>query len=359
MPNIVIIGGGVAGLSAAARLAPHAQVTLLEAEANLAYHASGRSASAFLENYGNDVVRVLNRASADYLHNAHGGVLQPRDMFLIGKPNQQAQFNEEAESFGLSHISLKDAFTRVPILNPETCGFVAERRIYDLDTDLFLQNFRRDALTHGAKLVTGAKVSALEHNAGHWHVTAGGQTHVADIVVNAAGAWADEVAKLAGIAPIGLRALRRSMARLPAPDCHDTRNWPFMDGVGDAWYAKPDAGELIVSPADEDPVAPQDAWADDMVLAEGLARYEEMVTTPVTRLIANWAGLRTFAPDRTLVIGHSTTENFFWLAGQGGYGFQTAAAASQLIADLILGQTPELPSEVVTALSPARFTDGG
>ena len=176
------------------------------------------------------------------------------------------------------------------------------------------------------------------------------------MIVNAAGAWADQIAALAGIAPLGLQPLRRSMARIPAPGGHDVSSWPTLLGVGETWYSKPDAGALIVSPAEEDPAEPHDAWADDMVLAEGLARYEEMVSEPVTRLISNWAGLRTFAPDRVLVIGRDRSHpGFFWLAGQGGYGFQTSAAASQLAAELICGQPPELDAATVAALSPARF----
>ena len=130
----------------------------------------------------------------------------------------------------------------------------------------------------------------------------------------------------------------------------------MLFGPGETWYAKPDAGGWIVSPAEEDPSEPMNAWADDMVLAEGLARYEAHVTEPVTRMLANWAGLRTFAPERTLVIGPDPeAEGFFWMAGQGGYGFQTAPAASRLLADAVLGRSPDLPDDVVTALSPARF----
>jgi D-arginine dehydrogenase len=176
------------------------------------------------------------------------------------------------------------------------------------------------------------------------------------VLVNAAGAWADPVAQMAGLRPLGIQPYRRSMARIALPAGMSPADWPFVDGVGESWYCKPDAGALIVSPADEDPVEPQDAWADDMVLAEGLARYQAAVTVPVTRLLANWAGLRSFAPDRALVIGADRdAPTFFWYAGQGGYGFQTAPAASQLLADLILGRTPELDAATVAALDPKRF----
>jgi D-arginine dehydrogenase len=158
------------------------------------------------------------------------------------------------------------------------------------------------------------------------------------------------------VRPLGFVPNRRSMARIPAPGGHDISKWPMLFGAGETWYAKPDAGALIVSPAEEDPQEPHDAWADDMVLAEGLARYEEMVTEPVTRLISNWAGLRTFSPDRVLVIGRDPRESdFFWLAGQGGYGFQTCPAASRLAADLIGGRATGLSPCLVHALDPARF----
>lgn len=170
------------------------------------------------------------------------------------------------------------------------------------------------------------------------------------------GAWDDQVAALAGVAPLGLTPLRRSMARIPAPGGLDVAGWPMIFGCGESWYAKPDAGALIVSPAEEDPAAPHDAWADDMVLAEGLARYEEMVTAPVTRMIANWAGLRTFAPDRVPVIGPDAAEpSFFWLAGQGGYGFQTSPAAAGLVADLLTGRAPAVGQALADRLSPRRF----
>jgi D-arginine dehydrogenase len=166
----------------------------------------------------------------------------------------------------------------------------------------------------------------------------------------------DDVAWMAGVQPLGFTPLRRSMARIPAPGGHDVTHWPMLFGPGEDWYAKPDAGALIVSPAEEHPMAPHDAFADDMVLAEGLARYEAMVTEPVTRLLSNWAGLRTFSPDRVLVIGRDVRRpDFIWCAGQGGYGFQTAAAASRLLADLVAGRAPELDAGLVAQLSPARF----
>lgn len=357
MADVLIIGGGVAGITAAARLAPHCAVTLLEAEPHLAYHASGRSAAMFLLNYGNKTIKDLNAASADHHHTSDGGVLTDRGMMVVAGADKRDLFLSDAADLGLGEISVNEARALWPILNDQTVAFAAYRAdAHDLDTDLLIQNALRQAVQNKAEIVKNAPVTAITRLGGKWHVTAGNATYEATTLVNAAGAWADPVAQMAGLRPLGIQGFRRSMARIPAPDGMDVSKWPFVDAVGEAWYCKPDAGALIVSPAEEDPVPPQDAWADDMVLAEGLARYEEMSTAPVTRMLANWAGLRTFAPDRTLVIGRdSAAADFIWLAGQGGYGFQTAPAASQLCADIILGRASELSAPIVAALSPQRF----
>lgn len=355
--DILIIGGGIAGLSAAATLAPHVSVTLLETEDALGYHASGRSAAMFLRDYGNEVVRALNYASAAHHETAGGGMLSKRGMMLVARPDQFEAFKSEHSQFGLQEISVAEALNYLPILNQETCGYAAYRPdAYDLDADRLLQTYTADARRAGATVQTKSRVTEITKSNGIWHIVAGGQTYRAQTLVNAAGAWVDQIAALAGTNPLGFQPYRRSMARLPAPGGHDVSAWPFVDGVNESWYAKPDAGKWIVSPSEEEPVEPHDAWADDMVLAEGLARYEEMMSEPVTRLETSWAGLRTFAPDRALVIGRDTSDpSFFWLAGQGGYGFQTAPAASQLTADLLLGRAPELDANTVAALSPMRF----
>jgi glycine/D-amino acid oxidase-like deaminating enzyme len=360
MTDIIIIGGGIAGLSAAAALAPHATVALFESETVLGYHASGRSAAMFLADYGNETVRALNYASIDHHQNANGGVLSERGMMMIARPQERDDFVNEFSAFGMQEIGLDQAGALVPILHPDNTAFAAYREgVFDLDADRLLQNYTADARRGGVGILTGSPVTGVERTAKTWTVTtANGETRSAPVLVNAAGAWADEIAKLSNINTLGFQPYRRSMARLPAPGGHDVSKWPFMDGVNERWYAKPDAGSWIVSPSEEHPVDPHDAWADDMVLAEGLDRYSEMVCEPVTRLETSWAGLRTFSPDRTLVIGADPADpGFFWLAGQGGYGFQTAPAASTLIAQLILGQPVELDQKTVERLNPARFTN--
>ena len=354
--DFLIVGGGIAGVSAAARLSELGTVVLLEAEDSLAYHASSRSAALYEPRYGAPAVVGLSMASGDYLRSVPG-VLSPRGLMLVAKADAHEGFARDLKAMEFDRISVAEAQVIVPILNHSVvalAGYASHAE--DLDTDLLIQGFAREAKGRGAHIVTKAKVTTILRDAAGWQVVSGAGTCTARFIINAAGPWVDEVAALAGVQPLGFTPYRRSMARIPAPRGHDVSRWPMMFGPGEDWYAKPDAGALIVSPAEEHLMMPHDAWADDMVLAEGLARYEEMVTEPVTRLVSSWAGLRTFAPDRVLVIGHDPREpTFFWLAGQGGYGFQTCPAASRLAADLIGGRAPELDAGLVAALSPARF----
>lgn len=355
MEDFLIIGGGIAGISAAARLSELGSVTVLEMEDALGYHASGRSAAMFEENYGNPAVVELSRASA--AHHRENGYLSLRGFMLVGGPGAEDDFTRDAAELALHRIPAAEALARVPILRPERVTMAAiHEDAMDLDADRLLQDFAKAARGNGARILTRRGVTAITRSAQAWELTAGGEVFSARALVNAAGAWADSIAALAGIAPIGLTPKRRSMARLPAPGGHDVTGWPMLMGVGERWYAKPDAGKLLVSPADADVVEPMDAYADDMVLAEGLARYEEMVTEPVTRVESNWAGLRSFVADGALVLGPEPADSsFIWCAAQGGYGMQTAPAAAQLVADLAAGRASGLDPAAVAALSPARL----
>ena len=356
MSDFLVIGGGIAGISAAARLSELGSVTVLEAEGALAHHASGRSAALYEPRYGAPAVVELSLASETHFR-ATENILSPRGLMSVAKADQRAEFDAEVRDFQLEVVSVDEARAVVPVLNPDVLAFAAMAdHAWDIDTDLLLQGFAREAKGRGAQIVTGARVTAIARGGEGWVVQSAAGEFTGRLLVNAAGAWVDQVAVMAGVRPLGFTPNRRSMARIPAPGGLDISRWPMIFGAGEAWYAKPDAGALIVSPAEEHPQEPHDAWADDMVLAEGLARYEEMVTEPVTRLISNWAGLRTFAPDRVLVIGRDAREaDFFWLAGQGGYGFQTCPAASRLAADLIGGRATDLSDGLVAALDPARF----
>ena len=356
--DFLIIGGGIAGISTAARLSHLGSVQVLEGEEALAYHASGRSAALFEPSYGNAPTVALNRASAAYLQGANGGVLSPRGLMFLAGPGEEAGLEADIKAMDLTPMSLADARAMVPILDTAyLTGAAYHASAWDIDTDLMVQNFAREARGNGAVITTKARVTGIARGGSGWQVDTASDSYSARILVNAGGAWADHIASMAGVAPIGITPLRRSMARLPAPGGQDVSGWPMLIGAGETWYAKPDAGKWLVSPAEEDPVeTPHDAWADDMVLAEGIARYQPYVTEEGTRVETSWAGLRSFAPDRTLVLGPAVDAgDFIWVAAQGGYGFQTAPAASQLIADLIGGRRPELPAGIVAALSPARF----
>jgi glycine/D-amino acid oxidase-like deaminating enzyme len=253
----------------------------------------------------------------------------------------------------MTEIGLPEARGLFPILGDAVARAAFSPDLLDLDTDLLLQGFLREARANGARVETRREVTAIRRTGQGWAVEAG-EVFEARAVVNAAGPWADRIAAMAGLPPLGLRPLRRSMARIPSPA--DPSAWPMVMGAGEAWYMKPDAGALLVSPAEEDPQEPHDTWADDMVLAEGLARFKAHVAMEVTRLLASWAGLRTFAPDRQLVLGPDPLDpSFLWCAGQGGYGFQTAVAASRHLAEVAAGELPTLGPDIAAALSPARF----
>ncbi len=352
--DIIVIGGGIAGLSAAARLSANAQVTVLEMESATGYHTSGRSAALFEENYGAPSVQVLSRASVE--HFREGGYLSPRGLMILAHANDEDAFLADLTHMGVHRISPHEAVDMVPVLDPSKVGFAGyHAEAFDIDTDRLMQDFIRTLRANGGRVITNAVVTDIRQEAAGWHVQAG-DVYTAPTLVNAAGAWADLVAGIAGVTPLGIIPHRRSMARIAAPGGHDMSKWPMFFGTSESWYAKPDAGALLVSPADEVATQPHDAFADDMTLAEGLDRYQQMVTAPVTRPLATWGGLRSFAPDRTLVLGRDVdVPEFIWCAGQGGYGFQTSPAASALIADIVNGRTSELGASAVATLAPSRL----
>lgn len=335
--DIIVIGGGIAGLSAAARLSSEAKVTLLEMESVTGYHASGRSAALIEENFGAPSVQALNRASM--AHFSEGGYLTQRGLMIIAHSDEKEAFEKDVKEMGVHGISSAEALAMVPVLDSQKVAFAGyHAEAFDIDTDRLMQDFIRTLRANGGEIVTDAIVTNIRQDAHGWHLRAGGE-YTAPTLVNAAGAWADIIAGIAGVAPLGIVPHRRSMARIAAPGGHDTTKWPMFFGTGEGWYAKPDAGALLVSPAEEVPCHPHDAFADDMTLAEGLDRYQQMITEPVTKPLATWAGLRSFAPDRTLVLGRDPhVPEFVWCAGQGGYGFQTSPAASTLLADLVTGR---------------------
>ncbi|MGE0502936.1 MAG: NAD(P)/FAD-dependent oxidoreductase [Rhizobiaceae bacterium] len=359
--DVVVVGAGIAGAGVAAGLGGGLRVALLEAEDRPGYHTTGRSAAIFIQNYGNATIRALSRASAPLFDRAGAEtpILSQRGLlYVAGEEGLDAHAGLLADAEGMKPVTAGEALGLVPVLRPDWLAAAAyEPDAQDVDVAALHQAYVKRARSAGAELVTNARLLAARRSGGSWTIETTGGSFEAAVIVNAAGAWADVVAAACGVAPIGIRPLRRSIAVLPAPDGIDPRRWPLVADSAEGWYAKPEAGRLLVSPADEDPVEPHDAFADDMVLAEGLFRFEQAVDWPVTRVERSWAGLRSFAPDRTPIAGFDpAADGFFWLAGQGGYGIQTAPALSRFASAAITrADPPDGLGALAAALSPARF----
>ena len=358
--DIIIIGGGIAGISLAARLAADQSVIVLEAEDQLAYHSTGRSAAMFIRNYGPPVIRSLNRLSEPFLRNHEGfsetPLLSPRgELTLDCGPEEHFFQNYISGSHGLDIIDAKSALELVPILNPKNLRQAAyEPDASEIDVHGLFSGFLRMARAGGVDILTKAKVNSLSRSGTTWTVETSQGSFSSPIVVNAAGAWADQVAECAGVTQCGITPKRRSAVIVPALD--GVMEWPMFVPAAEDWYAKPDSGRLMISPADADPVMPHDAYPEDMVLAEGIDRFMNATTLLINRVERSWAGLRSFAPDGDPVVGFDTQmEGFFWLAGQGGYGIQTSPALSKLAASLITGQ--DVDEDLMHKLNVKRFNN--
>jgi D-arginine dehydrogenase len=345
--DVLIIGGGIAGASAAFEIAAFASVTLLEREAHYGYHSTGRSAASFTENYGNAVVRRLVIASRAFLESPPAGfsehpLLSPRGLITTARAEHRHLLEEElavasALVPSIQPIAAAAAIERVPILRPDSlAAAIFEPHSKEIDVGGLHQGFLRAAKLRGAVLRAGCEVESIARRGGQWMVQAGSETFVAATIVNAAGAWADVVAAMAGVAPLGLVPKRRTAFNLPAPPGMDVRAWPMVGDVIESYYFKPDAGQLLVSPADATPSAPQDVQPDDLDVATGVERFERATTYDVTRVSRAWAGLRTFARDDSPVVGpDAAADGFVWFAAQGGYGIKTSPALSRACAALL------------------------
>ncbi len=369
--DFIIVGGGIAGVSLAAELAPHGRTLVLEQESALGYHATGRSAAIVVLDYGAPPLRALTQASLPTLLQTEvdGHPLAHRKgALMLELRGQEGALDTRLQDPALRgearEISVDEALDRVPILRCEAIVRACwEPDVWALDADGLLQWYRRRARAAGAEFRLNAEVTALERACDVWQVTAGGVNEQAGTVVNAAGAWADTLAMRAGLRPLGLQPKRRTALTVPAPAGHDVQSWPAVVDLGETRYFKPDAGALMLSLADETDSPPCDAWADDEDVATAVDRVQQIAHLPVERVIATWAGLRTFAPDRVPVVGWARDgEGFLWLAGQGGYGLETAPAMALLAASIVLGTAPpealSLARVDATALAPGRLTPG-
>ena len=367
--RVVVIGAGIAGATAAWHLAEHASVVMVEREAHPGAHATGRSAALLTETSGAVVVSALAAASRPFLAEpsaefADHPLLSQRGLLWIARGGDQAALDRktaEAEAAGVEvHRLTGDQCCRlVGVLRPQAAvAGVYEPGAMTIDVDALLQGFLRGARRRGADLHLVAEVTEVVEKAGGWRVRAGDGHWDCDVVVNAAGAWCDAVAELAGLAPLGLRPLRRSVFVFPPPADVDASGWPMVWDVGDRFYFEPEGPMLLASPADEIPSDPCDARPLTEDIAIGVEELEAATTLQVRGVRRTWAGLRTFAPDRVPAAGFDPDHpGFFWLAGQGGYGIKTSPALGRLAAALITGECepPALTSESVAALSPARF----
>jgi D-arginine dehydrogenase len=372
--DIAVIGGGIAGASLARAVAEGRRVLLLERESQPGTHASGRSAALFSETYGNAVVRALSTGSRDFLRTppedfAGFALTRPRGAMHVGRPGQEETIRSLAETLAalvpsVREIGAADAVARVPVLQPSGVGgAVFEPEALDLDTNGMLQGSLRGLRRHGGEVRTGAEVTALAAlPGGGWRIETTAGAVEAGIVVNAAGAWADAIAALAGVTPVGLVPKRRTAFLFDVPG-HDVDGWPMVVDLDETFYIKPDAGKLLGSPADETPSPPCDAQPEEIDIAVAVDRIERATTLQIRRLSHRWAGLRSFVADKTPVLGFDPkAPGFFWCAGQGGYGFQTAPAMARLGAALLRGDP--VPQDLArlgvtaAALSPARFRAG-
>lgn len=363
--KIIVIGGGIAGLSLAAEMADGAEVTVIEREPHLGYHASGRSAALFSETYGNRLVRALTLASRQAI--ADGGFAAHRRGALhVGWTGDDAAIDRLAGELqalvpSVRRLSAAELHALVPVIAREaTCGGVYEPDAVDVDTGKMLAASASALKAGGGIIRTGEEVRAISPDGRGLRVETSAGVYSADIVVNAAGAWVDVVAGLAGLSGLGFQPKRRTAFLFDAPAGADISNWPLVVDLHEQFYFKPDAGRLIGSLADETDSEPCDAWPEDIDVAIAVDRIEHATSMRIGRPSTPWAGLRTFAPDRTPVAGFDPRlPGFFWLGGQGGYGFQVSLTLARLSAALIRGEP--LPADVAAlgvtaaALAPDRF----
>lgn len=348
--DAVIVGAGMAGASLAYELAPELRVLLLETESQPGYHTTGRSAALFSEVYGNSAVRALSRSSRSFLSTPAEGfskssLLMPRGtLFFAGLDGLEQLHAVHAEvaprASKLRWIEGNSLLGRLPALRPEAAqAGIFEPDACDIDVHALHQGYLAGARRRGATVICNAQVDATQHSQAKWALNTRAGHCTTKLLVNAAGAWADDFALRCGVQPIGLTPMRRTAIVFEDQQNWDIQNWPLAVEIGEQFYFKPDAGRILASPADETPSPPCDAQPDEFDVAVVLDRLERMTLLRPKHITGRWAGLRTFASDRTPVAGFDAeVSDFFWLAGQGGYGIQTAPALAIFSASLIKGK---------------------
>jgi D-arginine dehydrogenase len=366
--DFLIIGAGAAGLSLANELCEVARVVVLEKEDTPGYHATGRSAAIFVDGYGDEVIRRLSAASRPLLETPSfvtDSPLLPRQRGLLYVARTASCALSGADSCAsLPRLSAGEVRVKVPILREAAIAYAYwDERAADIDVHALLVGLQRRIKGCGGRILAASPLSAVRREAGTWTVAAGTSVITAPVIVNAAGAWATDVGRLLGARPLPLVPCRRTAATIAPPTGVDVSTWPMVVDLEGSVYFKPDAGVLMLSPADETPVAAHDAYADDVDVAIAVDRFETLVDYPVHRVLAQWAGLRTLAPDHRPVIGFDPqVEGLFWLAGQGGFGIQTSLGAAALSRGLMgagAGTVYHALASLVPLVSPARFFTQG
>lgn len=365
--DFLIIGGGIAGASAAFKLARYGSVLLLEKEDTPGYHATGRSAALFTRNYGNPVVRQVNAASAAFFRAPPDGfsempLLSPRGCLTVAQGDDTRELDallalsEPGEE--VTKLDADQACAMVPFLRPDRVQeAVFEANVADIDVASLHLSYLKGAKARGARIETKQAVTAMIRTGGIWNVQTARNTYSTGIVINAAGAWADHIGAMAGAGPIGLVPKRRTAIMIKLPAGITCSTLPALDFAVSGAYLKPEGGMLMASPGDATPAEPHDAWPDDMEIAELADWIERETTIKITKIEHSWAGLRSFVADETPVVGYDTkVPNFFWLAGQGGFGIMMAPALANLTTEMISTGRPSTQSEdFAHALSPARL----
>ncbi|WP_370223118.1 NAD(P)/FAD-dependent oxidoreductase [Pararhodobacter marinus] len=364
--GIVVIGAGIAGASVAAELAGSGQdVVLLEREMAPGYHTTGRSAALYAPSYGPVVIRALTRASrAAFQAPPTSGrphpLLKPRGVLFLARRDQADSFDAMADEMALDRLTPAQARAHLPILRSgDLHGALLDTEAADIDVDALHRQYLRHLTAMGGEMRLRAEATGLSRDGDGWRVETPQGTIAADIVVNASGAWADTLAEIAGVASVGLVPKRRTAILVSPPAGAEIEDWPMAVDIDEQFYLRPDAGKLLLSPADETPSEPCDAQPDEWDIAVCVDRIQTAFDLPVRRIDHKWAGLRSFVADKAPVVGYAPdAPGFFWLAGQGGYGIQTAPALARMAAALVLGQPvpPDIAGAGVTAaaLAPRR-----
>ena len=366
-PDILVIGGGIAGLSAAAALSRHARVAVVEAEEQIGYHSSGRSATMMHYALGDWLVRALTLASRPFFDHPPEGFsevpLARRMPVLVHAREEEREALDrlEGEISAFAELERLDAagvHALCPLLKEDARHGIVDRNAIRLDPHALLQGNLRRLRGGGGELHSGQRIAAIERDRGAWTVTSEkGERFSAPILVDAAGSWADQIATVAGVQPLGLEPKRRTIITFDARPGIDLDRLPFAKTIGDELYFAAESGRLFASPMDEVPSEPIDAQPDEYEVALAAHRMEERTTVHVPQIHSKWAGLRTFTPDRHPAVGFGAeAEGFFWLAGQGGFGLQTSPAMAVIVESLIAGTPWPVPDLSAADLSPGRFT---